>query len=149
MGSLYDTDVVEWAEHQAALLRRVAAGEKLNEAVDWENIIDEVETVGRNEISAVDSLLFQGFLHDLKAQAWPDSRDVPAWRGEARGFFAQARRKYLPSMRQRLDLQGIYADALVALPETSDGVPPRQVPAVCPLTLDELMAPRGSAARPS
>ena len=56
MGSLYDTDVVEWAEHQAALLRRHASGETLNEPLDWANIIDEVETVGRSEVGAVESL---------------------------------------------------------------------------------------------
>jgi hypothetical protein len=42
-------------------------------------------------------------------------------------------------MRQKIDLAGLYADALSALPETMDGQPPLPVPLVCPVTLDELL----------
>ncbi len=41
--ALYDRDVLAWAEQQAGLLRRVQAGERLNEPVDWEHLIDEVQ----------------------------------------------------------------------------------------------------------
>jgi hypothetical protein len=43
-------------------------------------------------------------------------------------------------MAQKLDVPGLYADALYALPETIDGVPPLPVPTECPVTLDELLA---------
>ncbi len=143
MGDLYDVDVLEWSEHQARLLRQHAAGEGGNEAPDWANIIEEIESVGQSQVDAVESWWFQAFLHDLKAEAWPLARDVPAWRGDARGFRAQAKRKYRPSMRQKLDVPGIYADALSALPDTMDGQPPLPVPAVCPVTLDELVSAQG------
>ena len=55
-------------------------------------------------------------------------------------FRAQARRRFTPSMRQRIDLTGIYADALRGLPEAMDGVPPLPVPDVCPVTMDELLS---------
>ncbi len=128
MGDLYDMDVLEWSEHQARLLRQHAAGEGGNEAPDWANIIEEIESVGQSQIDAVESWWFQAFLHDLKAEAWPLSRDTPTWRGDARGFRAQARRKYRPSMRQKLDVPGIYADALSALPDTMDKQLPLPVP---------------------
>ena len=35
MSDLYDTDVMLWSERQAALLRRRAAGEPVNEMPDW------------------------------------------------------------------------------------------------------------------
>ena len=140
MGDLYDADVLEWSEHQARLLRQHVAGEGGNEAPDWANIIEEIESVGQSQIDAVESWWFQAFLHDLKAEAWPLARDVPTWRGDARGFRAQARRKYRPSMRQKLDVPIIYADALSAMPDTMDGQPPLPVPAVCPVTLDELIS---------
>jgi hypothetical protein len=139
MSDLYDTDILQWSEQQAALLRRVAGGERVND-VDWPNVIEEVESVGRSEVDAVESWLFQAFLHDLKAEAWPLARDVPHWRGEARGFRARARRKYRPSMRGKLDLVGIYSDALEALPDSMDGQPPLPVSTECPVTLDELLA---------
>ena len=139
MGDLYDADVLEWSEHQARLLQRHAAGEKGNEVPDWANIIEEIESVGRSELRAVESLLVLALLHDLKSEAWPLSRDVPHWRAETRGFRQDARRHFTPSMRQRLDVTKLYADALNRLPETMDGQPPLPVPMVCPVTLDELV----------
>ena len=46
MGSLYDADVVPWSEQQAALLRRLAAGERVDDAVDWPNLVEEVGAFG-------------------------------------------------------------------------------------------------------
>ena len=43
-------------------------------------------------------------------------------------------------MRQRIDLDRIYRQALRALPETMDGVAPDAVAEVCPVTLEELLA---------
>jgi hypothetical protein len=43
-------------------------------------------------------------------------------------------------MRQRIDLERIYRQVLRAMPETIDGVPPRPVPLVCALTLDDLLS---------
>jgi len=138
--NLYDTDVVTWSDYQAMLLRRVAAGERINDLVDWENVIEEIESVGRSEYHAIESWWTLAFLHDLKSEAWPMARDVSNWRAEARGYRARARRRYRPSMRQHLDVAGLYADALQALPDMMDGQPPLPVPVVCPVTIDELLA---------
>jgi hypothetical protein len=140
MGELYDDDVLEWSEHQAALLRRVAAGERLNDQVDWANVVEEIESVGREQLHAVESVLVQALLHRLKADAWPLSAAVPHWQAEARAFRADARRRFVPSMRQRLDLAGLYRDAVAAMPDSLDGIAPLAVPPVCPVTLDELLA---------
>jgi hypothetical protein len=75
--SSYDTDILDWSERQAALLRRLADGERVNDAVDWPNVIEEVESVGRSELAAVESLLTQALSHMLKQIAWPN---VPAAR---------------------------------------------------------------------
>jgi hypothetical protein len=139
MSDLYDDDVLLWSERQAALLRRIAAGEPVNERPDWPNIIEEVESVGRSDLRAVESLLLQALVHMLKAQAWPTSPAVPGWQAEVRLFRAQARRAFAPSMRQRLDVPGLYVDALRAVPATMDGQAPLPVSATCPVTLDELL----------
>ncbi len=138
--SEYETDILEWSEHQAALLRRVAAGQAPNEPPDWSNIIEEVESVGRSDLHRVELLLLQALLHMLKAEAWPQSLAAPGWRSDARLFRAQARRAFAPSMTQRLDLPSLYADALKVLPESIDGQPPRPLPSECPVTLDELLS---------
>ena len=139
MGELYDDDILEWSERQARLLRDVAAGRPGNEAPDWANVIEEIESVGRSQLSAVKSLLVQALLHDLKNAAWPLSRDVPHWRAEARGFRDEAAEAYAPSMRQHIDVAELYRKALRRMPESIDGQPPLPVPDVCPATLDELL----------
>jgi hypothetical protein len=49
MSDLYDEDFTLWTEQQAALLRRRAAGELVNDAdLDWQNIAEEIEAAGGN-----------------------------------------------------------------------------------------------------
>jgi hypothetical protein len=139
MSDLYDEDILLWSERQSTLLRRIAAGEPVNERPDWANIIEEVESVGRSDLRAVQSLLLQAILHMLKAQAWPNSPSVAAWNSDARLFRVQARDAFSPSMRQRLDIARIYADALTVLPDMMDDRPPQPLSPTCPMTLDELL----------
>ena len=135
----YEIDILDWSEHQAALLRRAAAGERIND-LDWPNIIEEIESVGLSELRSVESLLTMALLHDLKCEAWPLVSYVPHWRAEARGFRIQAIRRFAPSMRQRLDVDQMYGDALKQMPETMDGQQPLPVPEACLVTLDELLS---------
>src|SRR3954451_7001475 len=137
----YDTDIALWSEHQAALLRRRAAGELVNDAdLDWPNIAEEIESVGRSELHAVESLLVQALRHILKAEGWPLSRDAPVWRADAIDFRRQARRKVAASMHQKIDIASLYADALAAMPENMDRQGPLPVPNKCPVTLGELLS---------
>jgi len=138
--SEYETDIVLWSEHQSELLRRVAAGERVNDQVDWENVIEEIADVGINTVRACRSLLLQALIHMLKAEAWPVSRDAPSWRAEAKRFRVDAADAFAPSMRQKINVNVIYAKAVRLLPETIDGQPPLPVPAECPVTLDELLS---------
>jgi len=118
---LYDTDILVWSERQAHLLRRLAAGERVNADVDWENVIDEVESVGRSELNAVESLLLQAIIHLLKLQAYPHHDSARHWRMETRAFLNAAKRRFAPSMRGRIPLRALYKEAVemasVAHPE--------------------------------
>ena len=140
MPDLYDTDILLWSEQQRDLLRRLAAGEPVNQTPDWPNIIEEIDSVGSEQLHAVTSNLLQALIHMLKAEAWPQSAHVPHWRAEARVFRSNATDRYAPSMRQRIDLDRIYRRALRGLPDTVDALPPLPVPAVCTVTLDALLA---------
>jgi hypothetical protein len=135
MNDLYDEDIITWSEQQAELLRRRASN-----ALDWDNLAEEIEDVGRSQLRAVQSHLAQALLHDLKAEAWPLSPEVPHWRAEARGQRDDARAAFTPSMTQRMDVAALYRRALRRMPETIDGQPPLPVPEVCPVTLDEVLA---------
>jgi hypothetical protein len=141
LGTLYDADILEWSEQQSALLRRHADGERANDgAIDWENVVEEIESVGREQLHAVESLLLQALIHMLKAEAWPLARDAPAWRADALNFRAQAANRFVSSMRQRISIDRLYRQALRAVPETNDDQAPLPVPDTCLVTLDELLA---------
>lgn len=137
----YDTDVLEWSERQSTLLRRLAAGERVNDRdLDWPNLAEEIESVGRRELRATESLIIQALAHLMKIEAWPDSIPAPRWRIEADHFRWQARRSFTPSMRQHIDMEELYQRALKWLPPEIDGAPPLAVPKHCPMTLDEFLA---------
>ena len=143
MSDLYDTDILAWSARQAELLRRMAAGERVNDQVDWENVAEEIEDMGNNVVRAVASHLVQAILHDLKTAAWPLSRDVPHWRAEARLHRDEAREAYAPSMarREELVVERLYRRALRGLPEALDDTPPLPVTAAPGFTLAQLLAP--------
>ena len=136
---LYERDILSWSEHQADLLRRVAKGELVN-GVDWDHVVQEIEDVGLSHLIAVDSFLRQMIVHLLKVYGWPDSSAVDHWRDEIVNFQDEAEQRYVPSMRQRLDLSRTYGRARRrVLQMTIDGCPPLPLPETCPFTLDHLL----------
>lgn len=135
MQDLHLDDILAWSEQQAENLRRRAA-----HSLDWDNLAEEIEDVGRSELRAVESHLVQALLHWLKVKAWPSARDVAHWRAEIRGQRDDARVAFTPSMAQRIDTKALYHRALRRLPEVSDDIPPRAVPDHCPFSLDELLS---------
>ena len=140
MTDQYADDILLWSEHQADLLRRHAAGERANDgAIDWPNVIEEIESVGSEQLHAVESLLVQALRHMLKAEAWPLHRDAETWRADAIDFRQQAQRRFTPSMRQRIDMDRIYRHAQRALPERMEGTPPLPITTEMP-TLVEFLA---------
>ena len=146
---LYEHDALAWAEQQADLLRRLAAGERLNAAVDWPNLIEEVQDVGLSELRSCRSLLRQALVHLLKLHAWPGSQAAAHWHDEVGVFLADAEDRFTLSMRQRINLDELYAKALHLARATTDatgGEPPHSLPETCPFTLNELLAGRPDVA---
>jgi hypothetical protein len=78
---LYEKDVSAWSEQQGALLRRRAAGELVNEgALDWSNIAEEIESLGRSERSALRSHIATVLEHLIKLQASPATDPRNGWK---------------------------------------------------------------------
>lgn len=137
---LYERDILVWSEEQAHLLRRLAAGERVNGTIDWPNVIEEMESVGRSELHACESLLRQALIHLLKLHVWPGSHAASHWRAETLGFLADAQARFSPAMRQRIVLASLYTIAVrqVRL-ATDDSGAPQAPPETCPFTLDDLL----------
>jgi hypothetical protein len=142
---LHDRDVLAWSEHQIALLRRAARGERVID-IDWTHVVEEIEDVGLSELNAVHACLRQILAHLLKLHGWPTLGACRHWRSEIVAFQTDAQRRFTPSMRQRIDLETIYARAVLQIEPLRYGgaagvVPPES----CPFSLDELLtAPCGT-----
>jgi hypothetical protein len=102
----YDTDIVQWSERQAELLRLRATGQLVNDVeFDWLNIAEEIESVGRSERSAVASRVRTIIEHLAKLEALPAIEPRAGWqdtvvraRPEVEALLEDS-----PSLRQKLD----------------------------------------------
>jgi hypothetical protein len=137
--SLYERDILAWSQHQADLLRRLGRGEPVND-VDWTNVAEEIADVGLSELHSVESFLDLIMVHLLKLQAWPDSTASDHWHAEIAAFQGNAARRFAPSMRQRIDLEALYADAIRQLRagDRRNNIS-RPWPRANPFTLDQLL----------
>jgi len=136
---LYERDILSWSEHQADLLRHLARGATVDD-VDWEHVVEEIENVGLSELNAVRRYLRLMLVHSLKLQGWPDNPAAGRWRRETVSFQSDAVQRFVPSMRQRVDLAALYARARNELEDTRlDELSPRPWPAARPVDLDGLL----------
>jgi hypothetical protein len=143
--TLYEDDIVSWSERQAQAIRELARTRpELSNLLDWENIAEEIETLGRSEWKAVASHIRMALAHILKEVCDPAALSRLAWRGETRTALRDAREDFLPSMRQHLDLDRIwkraFAEAVDALQPYGVRIPPG-IPERSPFTLDALLSP--------
>jgi hypothetical protein len=74
MDKTYDQDVYGWALEQADALKRRAVNE-----VDWDNVAEEIESLGKREVAEFRSRLVILIAHLLKWTVQPDRR-TRSWR---------------------------------------------------------------------
>lgn len=78
MGHLYDQDLVLWSAEQAQALRD-AARRGWNAPIDWANVAEEIESLGRSERHAVRSFIALIIEHLMKLQVSPAVFPVRGW----------------------------------------------------------------------
>lgn len=120
----YDYDFYQWTLEQA----KAIADRKLN-LLDWENLQEEIEGLGRSEYNAVVSLLLKEIEHLLKIDYVPIPDCKNKWNAEVIAFKKGIKRKISPSMKPKLEFEfnEIYNDAReiveaeykISLPEES------------------------------
>jgi Domain of unknown function DUF29 len=144
MSTLYDDDILLWSEQQAAAIRRLGrSAREISNELDIENVAEEIEGVGRSELAAVESYLELIFVHLIRLVVEPNSNSVRHWRSEIVGFHANARRRYSPSMRRRIDVNALLRSAREQSLPAYEGAELERVTGLsikAPLTLDELLA---------
>jgi hypothetical protein len=100
--ALYDRDFVLWTEEQAALLRR-AAGSNL--PLDWENLAEEIESLGKSDRRGMASQVRRIIHHLLKMEASGAAGPRAGWRStilDARAEIEDILRDS-PSLRRQID----------------------------------------------
>jgi hypothetical protein len=75
---MYDQDLVRWSEEQARALRE-AANAGWNASIDWENVAEEIEGLGRSDRRALASHIAIVIEHLLKLQSSPASMPARGW----------------------------------------------------------------------
>lgn len=138
MSSLYDDDVYTWAITQADALRRRSANE-----IDWDNVAEEIEGVGKSQASELRSRYVILLAHLLKWQFQPErrSRSWEAAIETQRGVIAEhlAENPGLKSRRDELFGRGYFEARGVAGAETELGR--AAFPETNPYTLAQAMDP--------
>lgn len=131
----YESDFYSWAKEQAALLR---AGRL--DALDRDNLAEEIESLARNEFDKLVSFLRLIMLHMLKWDHQPLKRSR-SWTGSIRLHRIHARRvlEDNPGLKSRLDdaLERAYEAARVEA-STETGLPEARFPEQLPYSWTEI-----------
>ena len=76
--SLYEQDFLRWTEQQASVLRELGlAGTNL--PIDWENVAEELESLGSSQRRELRSRLLTIIMHLLKLRASTATRPRAGW----------------------------------------------------------------------
>ncbi|XFA73592.1 DUF29 domain-containing protein [Thermosynechococcaceae cyanobacterium Okahandja] len=104
--SLYDTDYQLWLDQTVAQLK-----ERDFSNLDLENLIEEIESLGRSEKHAISSYLMRLCEHLLKIKYWDAERDacLRAWKREVMNFRLQIQERLETSPSLKSFLQAIFA----------------------------------------
>jgi len=135
---LYETDFYGWLEQQAKVLKAGSFA-----SLDLENLIEEIESMGKSQQRALESRLEILLMHLLKWQ-FQASRIGPSWKYTIR---EQRKRiddhlKKNPSLKARIPeaLETAYGYALMGAAEET-GIQESSFPTQCPWTFEQVLDP--------
>ena len=136
--TLYEIDDSLWLEKTIELLK----AKKFN-ALDLDNLIEELEDLGNEKKFRVASFLQQIIRHCLLLQFWTSEREYNQahWRSEIINFKDELNTYLTTNLRNYLEhnLATIYEKALRYLRQKTDNKV--NFPDTCPYSLEELLAP--------
>ena len=132
----YEEDVYGWAVNTAQLLRNKKMGE-----VDFENVIEEIEALGRSEKYELVNRLALVISHLLKWQFQPTMRGH-SWIYTIKEQRKQAKYHWEdnPSLKNKLDeLITKSYDLAIAKAARETGLEEKAFPLKCPYTFEQIM----------
>ena len=132
-----------WSEQQATALRGLAARRDLPKDLDLDNVVEEIESVGRSELRATRSVIRLILTHIAEAASEPEAPLIGQWRTECGGQQNDLQDAFSASIRQRINMDVLWNQALnraeLALCE-HDRHLGRTLAGPCPVSLGDLLS---------
>ncbi len=133
--TLYESNYLQWLEETIKCLKNRQLAD-----VDYENLIEELEDLAKNEKRRVRSLLEQIIRHLLLYQYWDleKPRNANHWAAEIISFRNQLNEDLSANLRNNLEenFSIIYANALDYVKAKTKLT---NLPELCPYTLDKIL----------
>ena len=104
---LYETDYNQWVNETVQQLR-----ERQFDGVDWDNLIEEIEDMGKSQKRALESFLTSLVEHLLKLSYWEPEKERNSnhWKSEIVNFRYQVHKRLRESPSLRPELESIYTE---------------------------------------
>jgi hypothetical protein len=131
----YETDFYLWTQQQADLLRQGALS-----ALDVENLIEEIDDMGRSQKNALQSYLFNVIMHLLKWRYQPQRRGA-SWRqsiDNGRNSIERLLENNSSLVRQLNTLVGAEYPRSHRQASRETGLPLTTFPEECPFTVEQI-----------
>jgi len=134
--SLYETDYLQWIETTVEKLRSQDFSN-----VDWENLIEEIESMGRSDRRSLESNLVVVIMHLLKWQFQPECRSR-SWKSSIVEHRRRIRNDLKDSPSLKPYLAEVFAECYWDAVESASvetGLPMEVFPQLCPYTSVEVL----------
>lgn len=134
--SLYETDYLQWIEITVQRIKRQDYG-----AVDWENLVEEIEDMGKRERHSLESNFIVLVIHLLKWQFQPQQRSG-SWEGSIIGHRRRVNKALKDSPSLNSYLVGCEAECYKEAVEQAaaeTGLPLEAFPLDCPYELADIL----------
>ncbi|MCC5639931.1 DUF29 domain-containing protein [Nostoc sp. CHAB 5844] len=134
--NLYEVDYLQWIETTVEKLRNQDYS-----SVDWENLIEEIEDMGRSERRSLESNLIVVILHLLKWQFQPEHRSG-SWEGSIVEHRRRIKKVIKESPSLKPYLESIFAESYteaVKQAKAETGLALATFPQECPYNLADVI----------
>ena len=142
-GPRYEDDFYAWTQYQAEVLRTLPTADT---RFDRDNLVEEIESLGRSERDAVRSQVRRVLVHFLKL-AYSPARDPRFdWMDSIADARAELADKLSSSLMRDVEerLPRLYTEgrkrAELQLQRYGEHAAARSLPAECPYTIDQILA---------
>jgi hypothetical protein len=102
----YEQDFYQWTIEQVQALQ-----DGKIENLDWQNLKEEIEALGKEELRAVESYLKQLITHQFKLKYVNDEYCRRGWQQEINNFKDEIEDRLTPALEKKINLDKVYQRA--------------------------------------